>query len=242
MSYFDKTASAIATSGFAVLCLFYVFLPEFKRFKGFGVEAELLEKKIEEADRLLGQLRQLATPMAEMLFTIVARMGRWDSMVPRKDRNRVMEEIEAQLTSIGVSPGTIDYAKKDWHKFNVIDIARPVFRAAHEKIMDKIRKKENELGAFPQPIPAGSLEYKRLIDDRASLFLERDRLDKWIQVSDFEHIPDYLEQSIKESQALTLEEQNEIFQRFEDHLEDLRYYAKNHRFRRLDHWLSATDS
>lgn len=44
------------------------------------------------------------------------------------------------------------------------------------------------------------------------------------------------------SQALTLEEQNEIFQKFKDHIEDLKYYAKHHKFRRLDHWLSATDS
>ena len=75
LAYQDKTASAVTGFAYAGPCLVFVFLQGFKRFKGFGLEAELLEQKIEEADRLLTQLRRLAVPMAELLFTTTARLG-----------------------------------------------------------------------------------------------------------------------------------------------------------------------
>ena len=51
LSFQDKSASAGVTYTAAILCLIFSFLHAFKKFKGLGVEAELLDKKIEEAGK-----------------------------------------------------------------------------------------------------------------------------------------------------------------------------------------------
>jgi len=159
LAYQDKTASAVTVFAYAGPCLVFVFLQGFRRFKGFGLAAELLEHKIEEADRLLGELRRLAVPMAELLFTTTARLRRWSSMVPRRDRHRLMELIEEPMTSIGVTSGTLENSKRDWRRFNVIDLARLLFPAIHANIKTKIKAKEQEPQKFPSSVSAGNVEY-----------------------------------------------------------------------------------
>jgi hypothetical protein len=60
LSFCDKVEATVATYAAGILCLIFVFLPEFKKFKGLGIEAELLNRKIAEADLLLAQLREMA--------------------------------------------------------------------------------------------------------------------------------------------------------------------------------------
>jgi len=113
LSYLDKTGGATVKYADAVLCLIFAFLPEFKGFKGLGVEAKLLEKKIEETDVILGHLRSLSAPLAELLFTLVARLGRWDSAVPRQDRHRILGRFEDALRGLGVPDAERSQAKSE---------------------------------------------------------------------------------------------------------------------------------
>jgi len=102
LGYMDKAGVATATYGAAVLSLIFAFLPEFKKFKGLGIEAELLDKKIEETDKLLKQLRDITAPIAEMLISSTARAGRWGSGMPRSQRYELMQKIESELKKCGV--------------------------------------------------------------------------------------------------------------------------------------------
>ena len=45
LAFNEKVAASTATYGAAVICLIFTFLSRFKRFKGFGIEAELWEQK-----------------------------------------------------------------------------------------------------------------------------------------------------------------------------------------------------
>jgi len=56
----DQTASATLMLAAAVLCLIFVYLARFKRFKGLGIEAELWEDKQREAEQLIERLKPLA--------------------------------------------------------------------------------------------------------------------------------------------------------------------------------------
>ena len=94
LSFLDQTGSATTTYTAAVFCLIFVFLSEFKKFKGFGVEAELLEKRIDQANVLISQLHGLLEPISELLFTIVARAGRRSSRLPNRDSYRIMKKFE----------------------------------------------------------------------------------------------------------------------------------------------------
>ena len=47
---------AIAGGGF---CLIFFFLTQFKKFKGFGIEAESWEREMEDAKRITENLRDL---------------------------------------------------------------------------------------------------------------------------------------------------------------------------------------
>lgn len=90
LGFIDNVGAATATYAAAVLSLIFAFLPEFKKFKGLGIEAELLDKKIEETDKLLKQLRDITTPIAEMLIASTARAGRWGASMPRSQKYELM--------------------------------------------------------------------------------------------------------------------------------------------------------
>jgi hypothetical protein len=241
LSYQDKTASATATYGAGALCLVFAFLPEFKRVKGFGLEAELLEKKIEEADKVLKHLRAVSAPISEMLFTMAARMGRWGSAIPRRDRYRIMKQVEEELTSIGVADHDIDKSKRDWNLYNMLDLARPIFDGVREKLKTRIAEKDDALRSFPNPIAVNDQRYNDVLNERGRLHEQQQELDALRKIETAEGLPDALEHYIRTSDALSDDEKQEVLQRFKEELEDLRYYGKHHQFRRLEVWFEAQE-
>jgi hypothetical protein len=126
LTFLEKNVGAATTYGAAVFCFIFAFLPEFKRFKGFGVEAELLEKKVQEADAILQRLNGFMQPMSELLFTLVARSGRFGGSVPREDSYRIVNSLKEQLIGAGVPLGQITHSMREWHRINLFDMARPI--------------------------------------------------------------------------------------------------------------------
>jgi hypothetical protein len=75
----DKTATAGAILGFGFLLVVLLLLAKFKRFKGFGFEAELWDQKQVEAAALVDKLTALATLASEQVALISAKRGMWDA-------------------------------------------------------------------------------------------------------------------------------------------------------------------
>lgn len=63
----------------AFFCWFYANIARFKRFKGFGFEAELWEDKQREAVRLIDRLKVLVGLYSGELLSINITKGRWGS-------------------------------------------------------------------------------------------------------------------------------------------------------------------
>jgi hypothetical protein len=115
--------------------------------------------------------------MAAMLFTVVARMGRVGAMIPRRDRYHAMKQIEEELQRIGVSREQLTESKRDWHRVNMLDLARPVIEGVTQVLDTKLNAKQRVLNNFPQPItPEKQPEHTKLIDELRSMQSARDNL------------------------------------------------------------------
>lgn len=243
LGYMDKATAATATYGAAVLSLIFAFLPEFKKFKGLGIEAELLDKKIEETDKLLKQLRDITAPIAEMLISSTARAGRWDSGMPRSQKYELMQRIESELKKCGVEDSQLEQAKKDWHYYNTFDLATPIFEKIAEKLKPIQQERERALSQFKQPItPERMEEHNRLVAYRNEVTKEITDLRDLRQIKNQEHLAEQIRESISNSAALSGEQKASLAKEIDEELRDLEHYIKHKEFRRLSVWFGNNDS
>lgn len=243
LGYLDKVGAATATYTAAVLSLIFAFLPEFKKFKGLGIEAELLDKKIEETDKLLKQLRDITAPISEMLISSTARAGRWGSGMPRSQKYELLQRIENELKKCGVDDSQLEQAKSDWHFYNTFDLAAPVFKKITEKLRPIQQEREKALNSFKQPItPDRIAEHESLIQSRNIVNKEIEDLRDLQQIKNQANLADQIRESISKSEALNSEEKTDLIKEIDEELRDLEYYIKHKEFRRLSVWFANDDS
>jgi hypothetical protein len=243
LGYMDKVGAATATYTAAVLSLIFAFLPEFKTFKGLGIEAELLDKKIEETDKLLKQLRDITAPISEMLISSTARSGRWDSGMPRSQKYELIQRIERELKKCGVEDSQLEQAKSDWHYYNTFDLASPVFEKITEKLNPIQQEREKALHDFKQPITSDRMaEHDRLIQHRNEVMKEIGDLRDLRQIKNQDNIADSILDFISKSEALRSEEKVDLAKEIDEKLRDLEHYIKHKEFRRLSVWFANDDS
>ncbi len=239
LSYSEKTGGATVTYTAAVLCLIFAFLQEFKKFEGFGVKAELLEKKIEEADKVLKQLRDLIRPISELLFTMVARGGRWDAAIPRKDSYRLMSQFTKELEALGIDKEEITVAKKDWHQFNLIDLSRPVIEEVHTLLIEKNKAQMEVTKAFKSPISSEDQpSHTESIEEQRRISAQQKEIRSIYALEDRHAAYDKILSFLDSCYLINASEKNKILSDFDEQLKDLRHYIDNHEFRRLDVWFS----
>lgn len=242
LSYVDKAGGATVTYTAAVLCLVFAFLQEFKKFKGFGIEAELLEKKIAEADKILNQLRSLIKPISELLFTMVARGGRWDSAIPKRDSYRLMTQFTTELKALGIGDNEIIEAQKDWHQFNLIDLSRPIIESINNLLQEKNKVQQEVTRAFKQPItPEDQPAHKKSHEESQRIAAQQKELQSIYSLDDrhlaYDRIIDFLNSCYLISES----ERDKIISENEAQLKDLKHYTDKHEFRRLDVWFNEKD-
>jgi hypothetical protein len=100
----DRAASAATAWGFGFLLVILLLLTKFKRFKGFGFEAELWEQKQVEAANLIDQLKSLAKLMSKQMAMVAARIGLWDSALSMAELADLVDDLKQQLDAIDVPP------------------------------------------------------------------------------------------------------------------------------------------
>jgi hypothetical protein len=100
----DRPTSAALTWGFAFLLVVLLLLAKFKRFKGFGFEAELWEEKQAEAAALVDQMRSLSNLICKQMASIAARVGLWDSALSPAELVDFVDDLRSHLGAIESSP------------------------------------------------------------------------------------------------------------------------------------------
>lgn len=239
MGYEEKVGSATATYTAAVLCLIFAFLPEFKKFKGLGIEAELLDKKIEETDNLLKQLRDITAPISGMLISSTARSGRWGSAMPRSQKYELMQRIERELRKCGVEEEQLEKAKKDWHFYNIFDLSSPIFKKIQNKLSPIQQEREKELREFKQPITPDRMdEHKELIDRRNEVSKEIAKFRDLHQLKNQADLARQISNEIENSSIFSSEDKIGLNAEIDEEMRDLEHYIKHKEFRRLSVWFA----
>jgi hypothetical protein len=114
-----KIASASALGAAFVICGVFLFLSQIRTFKVWEVQVELRET-LDRAEEVISRLRQLAAISAKATYMQMAwgnRMG-----VPSaKDKQAVLDEIDAQLAVLKVNPEDIAAIKRPFVQMIELD-------------------------------------------------------------------------------------------------------------------------
>ncbi len=242
LSFLDLTGSAVATYGAALGCLIFVFLPQFKKFRALGVEAELLGKRIEEATVLISQLRGLVQPIAELLFSMVARGGRIGSRLSNRDSYRIIEKFKTELRSLGLTEQKITEAQRDWHHFNMIDLTSPIYKDIRAVLLKKQEAQAKVLSGLGTVSSVNQQRYTAEVEKSRDMSNEQQRLLGIFNLPDLRQANQYIQNLVKESKILLDSEKADVLERNKERFEDLEYYAKHMKFRRIDVWFGDDEA
>ena len=160
--------------------------------------------------------------------------------MPRQMQYTLVEKLETEMKAVGMSKEEIEKVKEDWHGYNIRDIAAPVLDDLKKELHDRTLKHKTKEREFPESIPESDQteefhEYHR----KASLLKdESDHVMALYGIQEKSKMGDEIRAYIQSSQFFTEQESSEIQERNREILDDLDYYIKYSRFRRLDEWLS----
>jgi hypothetical protein len=98
----QRVGTATFFGGLALACVMVVYLPQLEVLKAFGMEAKLRET-YREAVATLATVRRLSEISARASYLTIAWGNRFGTP-PAKERQAVLDEIDAQLTELKVTP------------------------------------------------------------------------------------------------------------------------------------------
>jgi len=144
--YISKIPDAAIVFGLGFLSFIYANVSRFKRFKGFGFEAELWEDKKKEAEDLIERLKNVVSIYTREVILGKVAAGRFSSGPDWKAHWKLHDDLVNQHSVLGQN---IDFSgiKKVMDDYFLFDMS------AH--IVDDIR----------QEIVAGKTEAKKKIDE-----------------------------------------------------------------------------
>lgn len=189
----QRVSSATFLGALAIACTFLVFMPKLEVFKVWGIEARL-SKTLDRAEEILGKLTRLSQISASATYMQMAwgnRMG-----TPSvKDKQKILDDIDAQLVDLKVNPAELLALKKPFVQMIGFDF--------YNLYMGVLRSyaglKNNDLTAAASQNPANSeavFEHSRKITpwssrvnsvnpfDRLDTFSFEEELDRVTPVQD----------------------------------------------------------
>jgi len=181
---FKDQKAAIAVLGFGFLMAVLLVISKFKRFKGFGFEAEMWEEKQIEAAQLIDRLSTMSEAISRQVALIASRLGLWDSAFSNLELIDLIEDTRRLLVAGGISkekqvelllPAVQRVERNYWfaaqHQINKTYNAQMDNLRAQERQLprdqrapfaEKINATDAERGHIEQLIGEGILERKNL--------------------------------------------------------------------------------
>ena len=200
----------------------------------------MLDKKIKEADNTLDQFRNLIKSTSELLFTMVARGGRLNSAIPRKDSYRLMTEFTSKLQTLGLTESEVAAAKKDWHKYNIIDLSQPVVERIQGILNKKMKEQQKTNQSFKPPIsPHIQLAHRVSIEETQRIFDQQEKIGSIYKLENCHESYKLIHEFLDSCFLIDTTQKDQILDEFKEQLYDLKYYIEHHDFRRLDSWLKT---
>lgn len=242
LAYNDKTASASIVFGAAIMCMIFLFLSQFKTFKGFGVQAELWEEKQVEVVKLLDSLRPATAELGRMIITMAARMGRVESTMNRTEMIETTKNIERLLKSLNVDPSEIEKVKTSYYKLTTLDIACEFIEAYDELLQEKLASTSDKIKGMSagRGLDSGNREYLELRERESGIENEINELHNVWNIENIDDTYDALCKLVNSSKFIDSEEKQNLFSSKHDQLEDLKYFIKYKEIRRPNVWYSGS--
>ncbi len=168
LAFMDQIAAASTVYAVCCMVLIFFFLSRFKRFKGFGIEAELWEQQMEQAAKLRDTLRFLSETFGEMMYMQFGPGSRWDG-IPENVKLDFIEKMDRHLQDTGLTQDEIDQKKNPWHKCVMRDLANPVAQRIMDSLQGKVNERNEALSALGTITSEKRGEQARLLEERNSI-------------------------------------------------------------------------
>ena len=232
--------AACFSAGILVILLFHF---DVKKFNVFGMAAELREK-LNEADRILEQLRGISVPVSEIAISVASKTGRTPQKISRQALFDYVKEIEDELLALNVSQQNIERVKKGWYSITSIEMATIVFRLIKNKLEYKNELFERERMALSNEDVYDSEKYQQLFDKQAVTSGDLSEIDRaglslhFNKSFNFEHTSSFLRTTLMGLSSLNEAEKNDLLTQLSEEWADLDYLLNNKTLRRPQVWFS----
>lgn len=229
----NQTSTAGIVLGVGFLMLVLMLLAKFKRFKGFGFEAELWEEKQEEAAKLVERLKQLALVTCGPLVRVVSNIGHWESAVPRSMKLQFALDMEKLLVSNGFGKDEIALILEPYRSRVRTDLCLIAMRAADPIMRLAVDAAVNAVQSYPQPIQASDQTYATLCHKQAGLLALQSVLRAEASSPEY---PLRVRQAI-EASGVDESLRTQLADTLQEPLADIEFYIEHTQLRRPDVWL-----
>lgn len=126
----QRVASATFLGALGVVCTFMLFMPKLEVFKVWGMEARLV-RTLDRAEEIIGKLRRLSLISARTGYMQLAWGNRMASP-SAKEKQSVLDEIDAQLAELQVSPSERDAITRQFVQIIAFDFLQIFARAIQQ--------------------------------------------------------------------------------------------------------------
>lgn len=241
MTVTDHTPAGTLLFGAGILLCLISTLSRFELIKGLGIEAKTraLDAKINEADELLDHIRDMSAVTAKMSFSTMARIGRWDSHLSKKEMLDFSDAFLKQLNSVGVSAETIEDCMQPVHKLNMQDLVRPIHAALSHHLTLKQQDLNEQMQKIPAPIQVDDPTYQRISAELSLIGSGWTRLSE-VWPSDPAKLIEMIEALVSHLPLTTQAEKNALLNRLDEDIKDAQYYQAHRQFRDIKRWLSTS--
>ncbi len=233
-----KNATLVFSAGF--LCLVFVYLTRFKKVETPWLKMEMWEEKMEEAEKLINNLKSLSAAVGKPMFTMIAKMGRWGASISRKERYEIGVELQKVLEDNQVPSEKIQEAKEHWDYINVKDQAAPIIQELKRRRNSEENIIREELNKINQPVSSDDLplhnELAERLRDNGEKVWKLKNIFKEKNIVDF---MDSFNMAINDDSMYPDGNKDEFLQSNNAVLKDIKHYVETREFRRLNYWFTS---
>ncbi|RDK04481.1 hypothetical protein [Paraburkholderia lacunae] len=244
----DHVAAATACMSAGILILLLANINHFEFIKGFGFEAKTkkLDEKIEEADRLLSQLRLASQLFADISVQLMSRAGRWAGPIPKAETQDLVTRIQALLESLDVKSAEIDKSLDPFHRITLRDLATSGFNAFFAELERRTtlvndamgQRAADEQSRTGVPIPSDDPQHLALQAEWEAIRQFAQETRQKFESADPFTLGTLLEQSVKSAPSWMDSERRAFLAAVKPTHDEWKFYAKHRRINDVGAWLA----
>ncbi len=234
----NATLAGVAIGG-GGFCLIFFFLTQFKKFKGFGIEAESWEREMEDAKRITTNLRNLSQLVAEPSMMVLMRTGRWGSGTSRREAHDLVSRFKELLIATEAPKEDIERAVSDYFRYTLFDMVNQLRKPLKNMLDKKINPFNEAVRKFGNPVTdlaghSAACEASREASKKAERVLESLTMES-ISVDGFSGVLD----ALRDCDLLSDTEIDNFLETHKDVVADIRFLEEHKKLRRPEVWFDS---